>query len=95
MMKERDWGKAQWIALEKDDPAKNLYPGIHAPLVRKMIGERKVGGYKLPMFRKELSLNKEVKEAIVNISGLGHFDFYINGGKVRQSFFRSGMDKLC
>lgn len=31
MMKERDWGKAQWIALEKDDSAKNLYPGIHAP----------------------------------------------------------------
>ena len=50
IMKERDWGKAQWIALEKDDSAKNLYPGIHAPLVRKMIGDRKVGGYKLPMF---------------------------------------------
>ena len=90
MMKERDWGKAQWIALEKDDPAKNLYPGIHAPLVRKMIGERKVGGYKLPMFRKELSLNKEVKEAIVNISGLGHFDFYINGGKVGNHFLDPG-----
>lgn len=43
MMKERDWGKAQWIALEKDDPEKNLYPGIHAPLVGKMIGGRKVG----------------------------------------------------
>ena len=90
MMKEGDWGKAQWIALEKDDPAKNLYPGIHAPLVQKMIGERKVGGYKLPMFRKELSLNKEVKEAIVNISGLGHFDFYINGGKVGNHFLDPG-----
>ena len=90
MMKERDWGKAQWIALEKDDSAKNLYPGIHAPLVRKMIGDRKVGGYKLPMFRKELPINKEVKEAIVNISGLGHFDFYINGEKVGNHFLDPG-----
>ena len=89
-MKERDWGKAQWIALEKDDSAKNLYPGIHAPLVRKMIGDRKVGGYKLPMFRKELPINKEVKEAIVNISGLGHFDFYINGEKVGNHFLDPG-----
>ncbi|CAG9876778.1 alpha-L-rhamnosidase [Bacteroides ovatus] len=90
MMKERDWGKAQWIALEKDDPEKNLYPGIHAPLVGKMIGGRKVGGYKLPMFRKELLINKEVKEAIVNISGLGHFDFYVNGEKVGNHFLDPG-----
>lgn len=90
MMKEQDWGKAQWIALEKDDTAKCLYPGIHAPLVQKMIGERKVGGYKLPMFRKELSLNREVKEAIVNISGLGHFDFYLNGKKVGNHFLDPG-----
>ena len=55
-----------------------------------MIGDRKVGGYKLPMFRKELPINKEVKEAIVNISGLGHFDFYINGEKVGNHFLDPG-----
>lgn len=55
-----------------------------------MIGGRKVGGYKLPMFRKELLINKEVKEAIVNISGLGHFDFYVNGEKVGNHFLDPG-----
>ena len=47
-------------------------------------------GYKLPMFRKELLINKEVKEAIVNISGLGHFDFYVNGEKVGNHFLDPG-----
>lgn len=90
IMKAQDWGKAQWIALEKDDSVKNLYPGIHAPLVQKEIGARKVGGYKLPMFRKRLRVNKEIKEAIVNISGLGHFDFYINGKKIGNHFLDPG-----
>lgn len=44
----------------------------------------------MPMFRKELLINKEVKEAIVNISGLGHFDFYVNGEKVGNHFLDPG-----
>lgn len=90
IMKQQDWGGAQWIALEEDDSDKNLYPGVHAPLVQKKVGNREVGGYKLPMFRKELFFNKEVKEAIVNISGMGHFDFYVNGEKVGNHFLDPG-----
>lgn len=90
IMHKKDWGRARWIALEANDAGKNLYPGIHAPLVQREIGDRKVGGYKLPMFRKELLLNKEIEEAVVNISGLGHFEFYINGEKVGNHFLDPG-----
>lgn len=85
-----DWGKAKWIALEKDDDSKALFPGIHAPLVQNEIGDRMVGNYKLPIARKDISLRKELESAVVNISGLGHFDFFINGEKVENHFLDAG-----
>ena len=90
MRHEKDWKQAQWIALERDAQEKKLYPGIHAPLVQQKIGDRKIGGYRLPMFRKKLVVEKEIEEAIVNISGLGHFDFYVNGEKVGNHFLDPG-----
>lgn len=82
MLSEEDWGDARWIALEKDDESKGLYPGVHAPLVQSVAGDRMVGGYKLPLARRRVNIDKEVENAIVNVSGLGHFDLFVNGKKV-------------
>jgi len=35
-----------------------------------------------PLFRKEFTIKKEIKSAIVYISGLGYYELYINGVKV-------------
>ncbi len=90
MLSEKDWGDARWIALEKDDESKGLYPGVHAPLVQSVVGDRMVGGYKLPLARRQVHIDKEVENAIVNVSGLGHFDLFVNGKKVGDHFLDAG-----
>jgi len=35
-----------------------------------------------PMFRKEFKLNKKVEKAVAFVTGLGYFEFYLNGQKV-------------
>ena len=35
-----------------------------------------------PMFRKKISIDKEVKEARAFVTGLGYFELYVNGSKV-------------
>ena len=39
------------------------------------------------MLRKPFSVNKEIKEAVVYISGLGHYELVINGEKIGNSEF--------
>ncbi|MCL1822489.1 MAG: glycoside hydrolase family 78 protein, partial [Prolixibacteraceae bacterium] len=48
------------------------------------------GSYKLPQFRKEFSLKKEVRQAVVFVSGMGHFNLFINGEKVGDNFLDPG-----
>lgn len=85
------WDGAEWIALERDSEEKTLRPGVHQPLVQSTIGDRMIGDYKLPIFRKKLSLeDKEIVSAVVNISGLGHFDLFIDGDKVGDNFLDPG-----
>lgn len=59
-------------------------------MVQREIGDRMVGGYKLPLARRCLSINKEVESAVVNVSGLGHFDLFVNGKKVGDHFLDAG-----
>lgn len=35
-----------------------------------------------PLFRKEFTLNKKVEKAVAFVTGLGYFEFYLNGKKV-------------
>ena len=35
-----------------------------------------------PMFRKVFTLGKPVKRGTVNVSGLGYYELYVNGGKI-------------
>lgn len=40
----------------------------------------------MPVFRKEFSLKKPVKRALVYVSGLGQYELFLNGGKVGDHF---------
>ena len=52
----KDWGEASWIAYEKNIDSEIYTIGIHAPKVNNIIGDKKIGMYKLPQFRKEILL---------------------------------------
>lgn len=52
---------------------------------------QKVGMYKLPQFRKQFRVkDKKISRAFAYVSGLGHFDFFLNGGKVGNHFLDAG-----
>lgn len=91
LMNEQDWGKAKWIALEKD--GKLVIPAIHAPLVQNELKDEMVGRYRLPQFRKVFPVSKEIKQALAYVTGLGHFDFFLNGKKVGDHFLDPGWTK--
>ncbi|MDR1498426.1 MAG: glycoside hydrolase family 78 protein [Puniceicoccales bacterium] len=89
-----DWGKAVWIALESDRAKEYTVPGrLDFKRIRETLGERSIGFYKLPQLRKTFTAHKQIKRAVANIAGLGHFDFFINGKKVGDHFLDAGWTK--
>lgn len=91
LLSSNDWGNAKWIALEKDNPDYYLVPGIHGrPSDPKY---KDVGKYALPQFRKDFEVKKPVKKALVFVSGLGHFELFLNGTKTGQNFLDPGWTK--
>lgn len=80
-----DWGKAQWIALEKMDSSRRIVPSIEFGNTLKSQNSRPdlvTAKNALPQFRKEVDLQKPIKSATAFVSGLGHFELFLNGGKV-------------
>lgn len=74
----------QWIAMEHLDTL--LVPGVHSeyPFTRPC------NRYKMPQFRREFSLDREVVSAKARVCGLGHFELYINGDKAGDHFLDPG-----
>lgn len=91
LLDEKDWNKAQWIALEKDKQDEIFTTGIAH--IQRDLGDKKIGMYLLPQFRKEFAIAKEIKNATAYISGLGHFNMYLNGDKVGNNFMDPGWTK--
>lgn len=80
-----DWGAAQWISLEKMDPAKRVVPAVEFGNTLEAQHNRPdliTAKNALPQFRKEVSVPKTLKSATAFISGLGHFELFLNGAKV-------------
>ncbi|MBN2092493.1 family 78 glycoside hydrolase catalytic domain [candidate division KSB1 bacterium] len=76
LLNRNDW-KAQWIGAPwqgEELAPKPTYPG--APLQPEHIPPP------APMFRKAFNLKKEVSKAMAYVTGLGYFEFYVNGEKV-------------
>jgi len=82
------WNKAKWIGLEKLQEEMVLVPGVHGSgdKLGKKAKERSV----VPMFRKDFIVSKEIKNASINICGLGHYELWLNGNKVGDRFLSPG-----
>ena len=44
-----------------------------------------------PLFRKEFEVDKEIRQAYVYVTGVGHYEFYLNGEKVGCHVLDPGM----
>ncbi len=76
LLHRSDW-KAQWIGAPWQD---------EDPLPRPEWPGKKVEdfGPPAPMLRKTVHLDKEIDQAVAYVTGLGYFEFYVNGQRVRE-----------
>ncbi len=88
LLKASDWEDVKWIAHELLDPAMRVVPGVH--LNGDDLGGKALKRAVIPLFRKEFELKKPVKEAFLYISGLGHYEAYLNGDKLGEDFLAPG-----
>ena len=93
---ESDWSGAEWIGYEEISDSMLLVPGIHRGIP--IEGDLAVKRTVIPFFRSEVFLEKKIDEAFAFISGLGHYELYINGNKAGDRFLSPGWtdyDKTC
>lgn len=79
---------AAWICMEETDTV--VAPLIHAPFAKKVLGDRKVGEYTMPVFMREFKARRNVYRATLYVCGLGHFNVYMDGQKVGDHFLDPG-----
>ena len=76
-----DW-HAHWIAASPDGP-------VSAPALEwRHVEPREPAP--LPIFRRTISVDKPIASALVFVSGLGQYEFHINGKPVTDSVFNPG-----
>jgi len=74
----------KWIALNQIDTL--IIPGVH----HKIENSRAFNQYRMPVFRREFNLSKDIASATASVCGLGHFEMYVNGCKAGDHFLDPG-----
>ncbi|HEX4485533.1 MAG TPA: family 78 glycoside hydrolase catalytic domain [Terriglobales bacterium] len=69
-LRAENW-KAHWIAASPDEPMKSQ--------ALENRGEVRKSMPPLPIFRREFEVTRKVRQALVFVSGLGHYELHING----------------
>ncbi len=88
LLQKSDWKGAEWIGLEKDTRTSPLSERpFQNYLMKKPIMKR---SHPAPLFRKEFSLGKKIKNAMAYISGLGYAELYVNGEKAGNNVLDPG-----
>ena len=79
---------AKWIAIEELGSGLRLVPGIHGS--GDHLGDKAVQRPIVPQFRKSFPLSQKPESATLFISGLGHYEAFLNGEKIGNSFLAPG-----
>lgn len=85
---EEEWQGAQWIGYETLPDSLRVLPGVHGP--GDDLGEKGKRRPVIPQFRKEFTVDKPVRQALLFISGLGHYEASLNGEKTGDHFLSPG-----
>lgn len=83
-----DWTGAKWIGYEEIPDSLLLVPGVHGN--GNDLGNVALKRTVIPLFRKDFTLEKRVERATVFVTGLGHYELYINGNKIGDRFLSPG-----
>ena len=86
--KSDKWSNAQWIGLEQLQDSMLIVPGSHR--ADDQLGNKGIKRSLAPMFRKDFTINDSIESAIINISGLGHYELFINNNKIGDRFLSPG-----
>lgn len=84
----KTWAGARWIALEQLADSMKVVPAVHGS--GNELGNKCISRSVVPMFRKDFVVEKEIDKAIINISGLGHYELFVNGSKAGDRFLSPG-----
>lgn len=85
---EKDWQGAEWIGFRELPDSMRLVPGATGTDPR--LGNRAAERAVIPCFRKEFTVSRKIVEASLFISGLGHYEAFINGTKIGRGFLTPG-----
>ncbi len=83
-----DWGEARWIGYEDMPERERLVPGVHGLLDPKV--HPKLKRPVVPLLRRVFTVRQPVAQALLFVSGLGHYEAYLNGAKVGDRFLAPG-----
>lgn len=86
ILSEEEWQVAKWIGYEELQDSLKLFPGFHALEDEEQLGNKAKKRAIIPKFRKDFKVSKKVEKAFVYVSGLGQFQFFLNGEKVNSGF---------
>ncbi len=88
LLNPSDWNNARWICFEDMHSSMRIVPGVH--LGGNNLGHRGHQRNVVPMFRKEFRTGGKIESATLYISGLGHYEVYLNGDKIGKSLLSPG-----
>ena len=82
------WNNARWIALEQLDDSMKVVPAVHG--FGDHLGNKALKRSVVPLFRKDFNVSAKIKQATVNVCGLGQYELYINNNKIGDRFLSPG-----
>ena len=86
--KTDSWSDAQWITFEHLQDSMLIVPGVHGS--GNHLGKKGLKRSIVPMFRKDFIIKDSIESARINISGLGHYELYINNNRIGDRFLSPG-----
>jgi alpha-L-rhamnosidase len=85
---DANWKDAKWIGLSKDKrPNDNI---LRSFINRNMTESRMVSAHPSPLFRKAISIKKEIKAVRAYVAGLGYNELFINGNRIGDAVLNPG-----
>ena len=85
---KNDWSGAKWIGYEEIADSLLLVPGVHGN--GNNLGEVAKKRMEVPCFREEFNVSKKVAAAYLFVTGLGHYEVFLNGSKIGDRFLSPG-----
>lgn len=86
LLTKAGWKGASWIAYDVLPDSEMIVPFAHGRGKKEWGPRRNV----LPLFRKSFIIHKKIKSATAFVTGLGQFEFFVNGTKTGDHFLDPG-----